>query len=165
VLLAQLERLAARGPVLAVYEDAHWIDPTTLELLTLVIEQVQRLPVLLLITARSSSSRGLLTRMWPMSRSGASGGRTWRRSSSRLRAASPCPKGGGLLGQIVTLLLPSVMAAAQAGNLSVGGIVSQVIAVHKTGERWFEAELHRLQGEALLALCLIGIHPMFVSHF
>jgi hypothetical protein len=57
------------------------------------------------------------------------------------------------------------MAAAQAGNLSVGGIVSQVIAVHKTGERWFEAELHRLQGEALLALCLIGIHPMFVSHF
>jgi predicted ATPase len=40
-----------------------------------------------------------------------------------------------------------------------------VIAAHKTGERWFEAELHRLQGEALLALCLIGIHPMFVSHF
>jgi hypothetical protein len=36
--------------------------------------------------------------------------------------------GGGVLGQIVTLLLPSVMAAAQAGNLSVGGIVSQVIA-------------------------------------
>jgi len=36
--------------------------------------------------------------------------------------------GGGLLGQIVTLLLPSVVAAAQAGNLSVGGVVSQAIA-------------------------------------
>jgi len=36
--------------------------------------------------------------------------------------------GGGVLGQIVTLLLPSVMAAAQSGNLSVTGLVSQVIA-------------------------------------
>jgi uncharacterized membrane protein YeaQ/YmgE (transglycosylase-associated protein family) len=36
--------------------------------------------------------------------------------------------GGGVLGQIVTLLLPSIVAAAQSGNLSVGGIVSQVIA-------------------------------------
>jgi hypothetical protein len=36
--------------------------------------------------------------------------------------------GGGVLGQIVTLLLPSVMAAAQAGNLSVGGVISQAVA-------------------------------------
>jgi hypothetical protein len=36
--------------------------------------------------------------------------------------------GGGVLGQIVTLLLPSLVVAAQSGNLSVGGIVSQVIA-------------------------------------
>jgi hypothetical protein len=36
--------------------------------------------------------------------------------------------GGGVLGQVVTLLLPSVMAAAQSGNLSVGGVVSQVVA-------------------------------------
>ena len=36
--------------------------------------------------------------------------------------------GGGVLGQIVTLLLPSVVAAAQSGNLSVGGIVSQAVA-------------------------------------
>jgi hypothetical protein len=33
-----------------------------------------------------------------------------------------------VLGQIVTLLLPSIVAAAQSGNLSVEGIVSQVIA-------------------------------------
>ena len=36
--------------------------------------------------------------------------------------------GGGILGQIVTLLLPSIMAAVQSGNLSVGGILSQAIA-------------------------------------
>ena len=36
--------------------------------------------------------------------------------------------GGGVLGQVVTLLLPSVMAAVQSGNLSVGGIVSQAVA-------------------------------------
>jgi hypothetical protein len=36
--------------------------------------------------------------------------------------------GGGVLGQVVTLLLPSIMAAAQSGNLSVGGLISQVIA-------------------------------------
>jgi hypothetical protein len=36
--------------------------------------------------------------------------------------------GGGVLGQIVTLLLPSVMAAVQSGNLSVGGIISHAIA-------------------------------------
>lgn len=51
-LMAYMERLAARQPMLVVYEDIHWIDPTTLELLTLTIERVQRLPVLLLVTAR-----------------------------------------------------------------------------------------------------------------
>ena len=36
--------------------------------------------------------------------------------------------GGGVLGQIVTALLPSIMAAAQSGDLSIGGIVSQAVA-------------------------------------
>jgi len=36
--------------------------------------------------------------------------------------------GGGVLGQIVTMLLPSIMAAAQSGNLSVGGVISQAVA-------------------------------------
>jgi hypothetical protein len=35
---------------------------------------------------------------------------------------------GGLLGQIVTLALPSVVVAAETGHLSVGGIISQIIA-------------------------------------
>jgi hypothetical protein len=36
--------------------------------------------------------------------------------------------GGGILGQVVTLLLPSVIAAAQSGNLTVGGVISQAVA-------------------------------------
>jgi predicted ATPase len=51
-LVDQLAGLAARQPVLAVYEDVHWSDPTTLELLEKVIDRVQRLPVLILITFR-----------------------------------------------------------------------------------------------------------------
>ena len=52
VLLEQLSGLARREPVLAIYEDVHWADPSTLELLGLVIERVQRLRVLVLITFR-----------------------------------------------------------------------------------------------------------------
>jgi hypothetical protein len=36
--------------------------------------------------------------------------------------------GGGVVGQVATLMLPSIMAAAQSGNLSIGGIVSQAVA-------------------------------------
>ena len=51
-LLDQLAGLAARGPALALYEDVHWADPTTLELLGRVVERAQRLPVLVLVTFR-----------------------------------------------------------------------------------------------------------------
>src|SRR5262249_61033389 len=39
-LLDQLKRLATRQPVLVMYEDLHWIDPTSLDLLSLAIEQL-----------------------------------------------------------------------------------------------------------------------------
>jgi hypothetical protein len=51
-LLAQLGGLAAREPVLMVLEDVHWIDPTSLELLDLIVDAVPTLPVLLIITFR-----------------------------------------------------------------------------------------------------------------
>jgi predicted ATPase len=35
-----------------VFEDAHWIDPTSRELLDLTVERVHRLPVLLIVTFR-----------------------------------------------------------------------------------------------------------------
>ena len=44
--------LSATQPVIVTYEDTHWIDPTTLELLGLAIDRVNRLRVLLAITFR-----------------------------------------------------------------------------------------------------------------
>ena len=51
-LVDQLAGLAAQQPVLALYEDVHWVDPSTLEFLGLVIERIRQLPVLVLITFR-----------------------------------------------------------------------------------------------------------------
>ena len=39
-LLRQLEGLAREQPVLMIFEDAHWIDPTSRELLDLMVEQL-----------------------------------------------------------------------------------------------------------------------------
>jgi class 3 adenylate cyclase len=51
-LLRQVKSLAGQQTVLMVHEDVHWIDPTSRELLDLVIERVRRWPVLLIITFR-----------------------------------------------------------------------------------------------------------------
>jgi class 3 adenylate cyclase/predicted ATPase len=52
-LVNQLVGLSSRRPVLAVFEDVHWIDPSTLDLLDLIVDHVQRLAVLVLVTFRS----------------------------------------------------------------------------------------------------------------
>ena len=51
-LLRQLEGLARQQPVVMVFEDAHWIDPTSRELLDLAVERVRTLPALLIVTFR-----------------------------------------------------------------------------------------------------------------
>jgi class 3 adenylate cyclase/predicted ATPase len=51
-LIRQLKGLARRQPVVMVFEDAHWIDPTSRELLDLTVELVRSLPVLLIVTFR-----------------------------------------------------------------------------------------------------------------
>jgi predicted ATPase len=51
-LIRQLEGLARQQPVVMVCEDAHWIDPTSRELLDLTVEHLRNLPVLLLVTFR-----------------------------------------------------------------------------------------------------------------
>ncbi len=56
VLLDQLEGLARKKPVLAIYEDAHWFDPSTLDLLDRVVEQVEHLPVLIVVSSRPGFS-------------------------------------------------------------------------------------------------------------
>ena len=51
-LIRQLEGLARQQPLVMVFEDAHWIDPTSRELLDLAVERVRTLPVLLIVTFR-----------------------------------------------------------------------------------------------------------------
>ena len=51
-LVRQLEGLALLQPVVVVFEDAHWSDPTSRELLDLTIARVRTLPVLLIATFR-----------------------------------------------------------------------------------------------------------------
>jgi class 3 adenylate cyclase/predicted ATPase len=51
-LLRQLQALARRQPVLMIFEDLHWIDPTSRELLDLTVEKITSLPVLLVATYR-----------------------------------------------------------------------------------------------------------------
>src|SRR5208283_554838 len=51
-LVDQLLYLSGREPVLFVLEDAHWIDPTTLELLTRLIDSIASARILVIVTAR-----------------------------------------------------------------------------------------------------------------
>ena len=51
-LIRWLEGLARQQPLVMVFEDAHWSDPTSRELLDLIVERVRSLPVLLVVTFR-----------------------------------------------------------------------------------------------------------------
>ncbi len=52
-LIGQIEGLSQHRPVLLFFEDVHWADPTTLELLTLMVDKAQGTRALLLITFRA----------------------------------------------------------------------------------------------------------------
>jgi len=52
-IVAILLELAEHQPVLFIVEDLHWTDPTTLELLNLVIEQIPTTSMLMVLTCRS----------------------------------------------------------------------------------------------------------------
>lgn len=52
ILAEMVEGLASRRPVLMVFEDVHWVDPTTLELLDLLVERIPANSVLALFTHR-----------------------------------------------------------------------------------------------------------------
>ena len=51
-LVAQIGRLAQANPVLMIFEDAHWADASSLELLDRAVERLPLLPVLLIVTYR-----------------------------------------------------------------------------------------------------------------
>ena len=51
-LWAQVEVLSRKNPVLMIFEDAHWSDPTSLEALSRAVNRIASLPILLIVTFR-----------------------------------------------------------------------------------------------------------------
>jgi predicted ATPase/class 3 adenylate cyclase len=51
-LTAQMEALSRSNPVLMIFEDAHWTDPTSLEVFGRVVDRIRTLGVLLIVTYR-----------------------------------------------------------------------------------------------------------------
>ncbi|WP_092124274.1 ATP-binding protein [Bradyrhizobium erythrophlei] len=51
-LTSQLAGLARRQPVLMIFEDAHWVDPTSLEVLGRIVDRIKTLQALLIVTSR-----------------------------------------------------------------------------------------------------------------
>ena len=51
-LTAQMETLSRSNPVLIIFEDVHWIDPTTLEAVGRTVDRLRTLGVLLILTYR-----------------------------------------------------------------------------------------------------------------
>ena len=51
-LVSQTEALARQNPLLMIFEDAHWTDPTSLEVFGRVVDRIRTLRVLLLVTFR-----------------------------------------------------------------------------------------------------------------
>jgi class 3 adenylate cyclase/predicted ATPase len=51
-LVSETEALARQNPVLMIFEDAHWTDPTSLEVFGRVVDRIRKLRVLLLVTFR-----------------------------------------------------------------------------------------------------------------
>jgi len=51
-LTAQMETQSRQNPVLMIFEDAHWSDPTSLEAFSRVVDRIRTLRVLLIVTFR-----------------------------------------------------------------------------------------------------------------
>lgn len=58
LLVEQIVGLNREIPVVVFFEDAHWSDPTSLDLLERLIQRIMTLPVLLIVTARPEFTPG-----------------------------------------------------------------------------------------------------------
>ena len=52
-LVSQVVAISRQNPVLMIFEDAHWADPTSLELLNHIVNAIPKLRALLIVTFRS----------------------------------------------------------------------------------------------------------------
>jgi len=74
LVLGLLERLTTPGPVMIVFEDLHWADQSTLDLVAFLVQALRAVPVLLVLTYRSDElQRG--HRLRPLLAPGSGSGR------------------------------------------------------------------------------------------
>jgi hypothetical protein len=77
-LIAQIEALARQNPVLMIFEDAHWADPTSLEAFGRAVDRIATLRVLLIVTFRPEfESPQQQAKSWEL-RAAMSVARLWR---------------------------------------------------------------------------------------
>lgn len=61
-ILRHFEKMSRDGPLLVIAEDIHWADPTTLDLMGLLVDKVATLPMLVVTTSRLETRPPWLTR-------------------------------------------------------------------------------------------------------
>jgi DNA-binding SARP family transcriptional activator len=138
-ILGLIEGIAAQGPVLIAFEDAHWSDPTSLDLLERIVARVANLPVLLVITIRSELQPSWVGQshvtMLPLSRLG-------RQESAAMI--------GGLTGHkaLPEAVIEQVLARADGVPLFIEELTSTLLEsglLRETGDRYvLDGSLPRL---------------------
>ena len=101
------EAAARRQPSVMLFEDAHWADPTTLEVLDLLIDRVRTVPLLIVLTHRPEFQ----LRWSEQGHRG--GGPSWQITRHLMLDKGSCPLSGPLLPAI-TFLAQQVCAMAWA---------------------------------------------------
>jgi predicted ATPase len=103
-LIAQMEALSRSNPVLMIVEDAHWSDPTSLEVFGRTVDRIRSLRVLLIVTFRPEFEQPWIGRSYvtflALNRLGERetvamidrvvGNKPYRRTSAKTLSASRC---------------------------------------------------------------------------
>jgi class 3 adenylate cyclase len=154
-LLRQLQALARRQPVLMIFEDLHWIDPTSRELLDLTVERIAALPVLLVVTYRPEFQPlwvgGSQVTVIALNRLGRNeGARLVHRLAGNLGALSPdvvdeiVERTDGVPLFVEELTKAVVEAGAGRGHVSISAVPPSSLAVPATLHASLLGRLDRL---------------------
>jgi class 3 adenylate cyclase/predicted ATPase len=165
-LLRQLQTLARRQPVLMIFEDLHWIDPTSRELLDLTVQKITGLPVLLVATYRPEFQPpwvgGSQVTVIALNRLGRSDGTTLvHRLAGNLGALPPnvvdeiVERTDGVPLFVEELTKAVVEAGADRGNVRISAVPASSLAVPATLHASLLGRLDRL-GPAAKNVAQVG---------
>ncbi|HEX4185721.1 MAG TPA: AAA family ATPase [Stellaceae bacterium] len=165
-LLRQLQALTRQQPVLMIFEDLHWIDPTSRELLDLTVEKITGLPVLLVATYRPEFQPpwvgGSQVTVIALNRLGRNEGATLvHRLAGDLGALPPdvvdeiVERTDGVPLFVEELTKAVVEAGADRGNVPISAVPSSALAVPATLHASLLGRLDRL-GPAAKNVAQVG---------